>query len=400
MFPNWRKSFAAAYFGAQLFSGLWGRMDVYVYNVGAGNFIRVLWDCPNNNQKELIVDCGSKNGIGAIERIIASGEKIDRLRAGTREIRETMLWVTHLHEDHYNGLGIEEGMKHELCSRIGTIIIGGSIEQAKQCGDFGHWIEQRIQQKKPVLCLQIGNYKQPNIKEVTKNLNSFQNGCVGNLKLFAIVPVSKYYKLNNGDNENAQSLVLGIEYNGVKILFPGDAPGKIFQALPEKSKDFVQNTNILIAPHHGSFEADNEWWWAYDRDLGNSPLYCVIASCDPRGHRKWNLPKEEFQEKGKGYMAFRKRQSSKTVAYYNKCTTRYYIKKTYQAKFVTCTTEYGYHVVVKDEPSELLAKIKIFQMRQFTNGNFWEMEMEMLDTRNESGAILVMPSDREEEITS
>jgi hypothetical protein len=226
----------------------------------------MLLDCEDGKQKELIIDCGSKNGMGTIEKIAGLISKIDGLRMGIHEIKETMLWVTHLHEDHYNGLDSSiSNLLHELCNRIGTIIIGGDIEQAKLCADFGRWIQQRINRrisKKPVFCLKVWDYNRWDVQRIVKALDSFRKGCSGDPKFFAIIP--RGYRLDASDNENAQSLALGVQYNGVRMLFPGDAPGKTFQSLPDNSKDFVRNVNILIAPHHGSFEADNEWWWCYD----------------------------------------------------------------------------------------------------------------------------------------
>jgi hypothetical protein len=405
MFFDWKRGVTiACLLGAQVLSSLFGRVDVYVYNVRAGNFVRILLTCEDGKQKELIIDCGSKNGIGAIERVVDSMDKIDGLREDARETKETMLWITHLHKDHYNGLDSTSSIVSQLCNRIGTVIIGGDVEQAKGCAGFGRW----IQQKRSVLDLKVWNYSCPELQSILKALRFFQEGCSGNPWFFAIVP-DGYYHLSESDNENAQSLVLGMQYNGVRMLFPGDAPGKMFQTLSDYDKDFVRDVNILIAPHHGSFEANNEWWWCCDRNPGNSPLYCVIASCDPEGHKKWNLPKKEFQEKGKGYIPFRKQEQSRTVAYYNKCRSRYCTKNTYQTKFVTCRTEFGYHIVIDEPPSSrdqmlnqaLEEKIKIFEIE--CNGkDLLENEVEIVSTRTEdaNNAILVMPSDDEEEIIS
>jgi hypothetical protein len=111
------------------------------------------------------------------------------------------------------------------------------------------------------------------------------------------------------------------------------------------------------------------------------------------------LPKGEFQEKGKGYIPFRKQEQSKAVAYYNKCGKRYCTKNTYQTKFVTCRTDLGYHIVIDDSLPALEQKIKIFEI-ECDDGHPLENEIEIVNARTEDGnnAILAMPSDDEEEI--
>ncbi|MDR0740842.1 MAG: hypothetical protein LBF34_03995 [Puniceicoccales bacterium] len=135
--PFWQKYLVYGCFCLHIVI-LWGDVDVYVYNVGPGNFVRVLFDVqqPQGIKKELIIDCGSTSGKSIIENKVENFSNTD--------IRESMLWITHLHIDHYNGLcGSQSSILRDFYNRIGKIIIGGAITQATQCLKSNQWWEKK-----------------------------------------------------------------------------------------------------------------------------------------------------------------------------------------------------------------------------------------------------------------
>ncbi|MDR0740841.1 MAG: hypothetical protein LBF34_03990 [Puniceicoccales bacterium] len=199
------------------------------------------------------------------------------------------------------------------------------------------------------------------------------------MEFFVLIPQHNY-KLQPSDNESAQSLVLGIEYNGVKMLFPGDAPGKMFSALPRGDQQFVQNVNILVAPHHGSFEAENERWYCYTRKRTNNQLFCVIASCDP-DCGNWKLPKKRFRTEGESRMSGLC-QNKHGIRYYNDWINKCCTYETRQSKFVTCMASVGYHVKVGNGQEKALKdRIKIFEVLRNEAGDLIEKPVEMKDER-------------------
>ena len=82
---------------------------------------------------------------------------------------------------------------------------------------------------------------------------------------------------------NDTSLVLGLEYYGVKILFPGDAPGEMHDYLRKVDRYFFMVVDILLAPHHGSENDHNSLWYSSNR------RFCTIISGDP-SYKAWGIP--------------------------------------------------------------------------------------------------------------
>ena len=81
-------------------------------------------------------------------------------------------------------------------------------------------------------------------------------------------------------SDNANSLVLAVEYLGRRILLPGDleSPG-----LDDVLAEEPMRCDVLLAPHHGSRKS-------------NSPA--LAAWCRPRwvvfsGDGRWNVPESE-----------------------------------------------------------------------------------------------------------
>ncbi|KAK8850083.1 hypothetical protein M9Y10_018194 [Tritrichomonas musculus] len=103
-----------------------------------------------------------------------------------------------------------------------------------------------------------------------------------------LIPSTKYKAMGKGTHQvnlvaNDTSLVLGLEYYGVKILFPGDAPGEMHDYLRKVDREFVKDVDILLAPHHGSENDHNSLWYSSNR------RFCTIISGDP-SYKAWGIP--------------------------------------------------------------------------------------------------------------
>ena len=77
-------------------------------------------------------------------------------------------------------------------------------------------------------------------------------------------------------NDNANSLVVAVEYAGRRILLPGDLEGTGFARLLATPP---LDCDIILAPHHGSARSDPPGFAAWSR-----PEYVLISG--PRHHHE------------------------------------------------------------------------------------------------------------------
>ena len=90
--------------------------------------------------------------------------------------------------------------------------------------------------------------KEKNIKiEYAKARTNFN---IGDIKINILGPINKYE-----DNINNNSVALKLEYNGVKVLFTGDAEKEEENDLIESGQNL--RSHILKAPHHGSYTSSS-----------------------------------------------------------------------------------------------------------------------------------------------
>lgn len=76
------------------------------------------------------------------------------------------------------------------------------------------------------------------------------------------------------DTDNANSLVLGVEHRGRRVLLPGDLEGLgLRRLLAQEPFD----CDVLLAPHHGSAASDPEGFAAWCR-----PEHVILSSGQPR----------------------------------------------------------------------------------------------------------------------
>jgi len=78
-------------------------------------------------------------------------------------------------------------------------------------------------------------------------------------------------------NDNANSIVLAVEYHGHRIIFPGDleSPG-----LNELLAEPPMHCDVLLAPHHGSRQSNSPGLAAWSR-----PAWVVLS-----GDGRWSIP--------------------------------------------------------------------------------------------------------------
>jgi competence protein ComEC len=80
-------------------------------------------------------------------------------------------------------------------------------------------------------------------------LNASESGALGSVSWKVLHPSSGW----SGENDNAASLCLLLEYAGKRILLPGDLEGKGIASLVELP---ARPCHVLMAPHHGSTTLD------------------------------------------------------------------------------------------------------------------------------------------------
>jgi competence protein ComEC len=94
-----------------------------------------------------------------------------------------------------------------------------------------------------------------------------------NCTLEVLYPAERYVP----DNNNANSIVLAVEYHGHRIIFPGDleSPG-----LNELLAEPPMHCDVLLAPHHGSRQSNSPGLAAWSR-----PAWVVLS-----GDGRWSTP--------------------------------------------------------------------------------------------------------------
>lgn len=93
----------------------------------------------------------------------------------------------------------------------------------------------------------INNFK---VKKYVNSYNDFP------LKIGDISLTNYNYYFDSWNEENDESLVIGMELKGIKFLFTGDAPKKIENLIIKDNKDL--DIDILKVGHHGSITSTGE----------------------------------------------------------------------------------------------------------------------------------------------
>ncbi|UPA28805.1 MAG: hypothetical protein LW808_001945 [Verrucomicrobiota bacterium] len=344
-----------------LFLGEGGECDIYIANAGAGNCAFVRFSAGDGDGKQLYrglwVDCGfGKRGFfpngfsSSKEWNDVVGDYFFREEGVSRKVgkENAMLWVTHLHDDHINGIfsinksGMargeaptskematikkeveelekdEDGKDGELVEKeetseleelegqkeekgrkeidVGSIIvgIGGSKDGLPKSSGralikTSESIKGILKDKSTGKVLKVrvwgeGSEASAKCGDISKVVGNFWGDFPReNIKMEPLIPTGGYEQEQENLEANDTSLVLGLEYYGIKVLFPGDAPGKMCDCLNPDQKGFVKDVDILIAPHHGSEGKKNSLWYSSNR------RFCTIVSGDP-SYKAWGIP--------------------------------------------------------------------------------------------------------------
>ncbi|HKP53054.1 MAG TPA: MBL fold metallo-hydrolase [Chloroflexia bacterium] len=191
---------------------------------GDGTFI----SCPTG--KKILVDFGTvKNGSIAVP----DATKFLKTQFKTSQVLD-LLVVTHADHDHYNKI---ESLVDDLDLTVNEIWISGKISDYK-VGKFNSFLTAR---KKVVKTFPKNHLS---YVKLTKPAKSF-----GDVNLY-ILSVNLNYP--NYRDPNPYSLVLMVEYNGVRCVLPGDATFDTENAIVKNYGAKNLASYALKMGHHGS----------------------------------------------------------------------------------------------------------------------------------------------------
>ena len=225
-----------------------------VLDVGQGQCL-----CAIAGDKTLLIDCGSLwNGIDAGE---TAGEYL--LSRGRRQV--DLMLLTHLHEDHVNGL-------RSLLERVPVSMILTAAPIAEEEDEFEALCELAAEYDTALLCLE---------RDTDMSL-----GKIG-LRLF--VPSD-----NVKDEQHCMMMLVSLD--GYDVLVTGDAPAAAEKALLARQP--LHDVELLIAGHHGSSDASSEQLLS---TIGADTAAISV------GYNSYGHPKQETLERlaSYGYTVYR-----------------------------------------------------------------------------------------------
>lgn len=208
----------------------------------------VFWDVQHGhatyvkspNNKHIVVDLG----IGSYDGENEKGENEEfspllHLRDNYRVKQLDYVIITHPHLDHIDDILNFDALNPKVLLRPGHLtneeVMAGK-ENAKD-------IEK---QKFKKYCEINDRYNQPISSDDDNNPQNPDN--YGGLKIKTFIPSSC-----NHNNFNNHSIVTVFEYEGIKVVVPGDNEKCSFDELLQKQsfKTAIADADILLAPHHG-----------------------------------------------------------------------------------------------------------------------------------------------------
>lgn len=130
-------------------------------------------------------------------------------------------------------------------------------------------------------------------QSVTQYDNPDNSDNYGGLKILRFIP--SFY---DGDNLNNYSIVIVLEYAGIKVVIPGDNERACLDELMknESFNNAVANADILLAPHHGRDSA-------YNNDFVNlvKPRLSIVSDgkyCDTSANGR-------YSDKSRGWTVYK-----------------------------------------------------------------------------------------------
>ncbi|WBW98093.1 ComEC/Rec2 family competence protein [Oceanirhabdus sp. W0125-5] len=203
-------------------------------DVGHGDTI-VISTVENNITRAIIIDCND-----------AIKTKNYILEAGIQVV--DYIVITHLHRDHYKGI-----------NTLIDLLIRNDIEIRNVCWEKDRYLRSDEEQvgKYNLFTRRLNQYHiNKKIKYVPKrfdndNYRRLDNECIEEFSCQIIYPNSFVANYWDDSNINNTSAVVQIQYNGFKIILPGDLEGEGWKMLVSDIKNL--KCDILKMPHHGGY---------------------------------------------------------------------------------------------------------------------------------------------------
>lgn len=233
-------------------------LRVHFYNVGAGTCTLV--ECPGPNARPIIVDCGKlDNGQG---RHAISDEALKGRIHDTLDARSPEVVLSHSDTDHV--------------SLIPDVLDGiqvGAIWQGDNPGDYPEsvrsWVSSQQAEGAAIHRLFARDWH----NDGQPIANGLDCGTASSYVL----------TVNSGRDDrddNADSLVLMIEYGRFRVIFSGDATGATERAAITNF-DGDLRTAVLTASHHGAYsKGSNSRRWA----AATRPAVVIYSAGTLHGH--------------------------------------------------------------------------------------------------------------------
>lgn len=242
-----------------------GTLRAYFVNVGNG-MCHVI-QCPGKNVA-IVDDCGSRNAKGALDE-----SKTAALVQNLTKGRDVLVIATHRDDDHSNYL--PSIFPNPKTSGIKLVWAGGTYGKYYQ--PMRAWFD-----------LANADGAEVRINDAPPEFNStdftdgWHNGSAPETDLACGDASTYVLTVDTGASANTSSLVLMLDYNGEKIILPGDATAateeQAIENFESKASGKFLNTEVLETSHHGAGSAkdpsSNTTKWA----KATVPYYLISSA--------------------------------------------------------------------------------------------------------------------------
>lgn len=204
-------------------------LRLHFLNIGGGTCTVV--ECPGQNARPIIVDCGSLGGSRTESDLTADEARLHVARVLSAHSQSPFVVLSHGDSDHYGWIDdILPGVT------VGSVWQGGDPGDYTSSG-FPAWLAQQTQAGVPVVNGFAPEWNNDGT-EITGNLSC------GDASVWVLT-------VNGGTSKNAKSLVLMLEYGEFTATLTGDAEGSTERDIRENWFGAVKTT-VLAGSHHGS----------------------------------------------------------------------------------------------------------------------------------------------------
>jgi competence protein ComEC len=286
----------------------------------------VFWDVQHGhstyiktpNNKHIVVDLG----IGDYDSRNEKFSPLLHLRDNYRVKQLDYVIITHPHLDHIDDILNFDALNPKVFCRPRHLTNSEVMENAKTA-------PAGTKAKFEKYCEINNRYNSPVDPNSTDNVDDPDN--LGGMKIVSFVPSTC-----NHNNFNNHSIVTVVEYEGIKVVIPGDNEACSFDELLTLTsfKMAVKNADILLAPHHG-----RESGWHNDFVTLVNPRLTVVSDgrfCDTSANGRYSA-------KSRGWKVHKRSNSSSSV---RKCLTTNTDKEIY-LKFGLDGTQRFLQVTIK-----------------------------------------------------